>query len=148
MDERVRAFAWVLASGGFFGLLGGAFGALVGHLTFRSGRAAGGAAGLGVADALARVAGEQLPPGRKAVLVGAVDGLLFLGAVGTAVGLPAAAKGRGGWALLSPPAVGAVLLVGGAAVFGLLGYGLLPPGGRGPAGGFPRRTLRAAPPAA
>jgi hypothetical protein len=144
MDERVRAFGWVLASGGFFGLLGGAFGALVGHLTWRSGRAAGGAAGLGAAAALARAAGRELPPGRRAALVGAVDGLLFLGALGIAFALLAAAHGRAGWAVFRAPAWAALLLAGGAALFGLLAFGLVRAGVFALAGVFAGGLLGAA----
>lgn len=122
MDERVRTFAWVLAGTGFFGLLGAAFGALAGLISWRNGRPTGTAAGLAVARAFARAAGREFPPGRSGALAGGADGLLFLGVLGAVLGLVAAAKGRAGWAVLGPAAFGGLSLVGGAVFFGLHAY--------------------------
>jgi hypothetical protein len=136
MDERVRTFAWVLAGTGFFGLLGAAFGALAGHLSWRGGRRAGTAAGLTVARAFARAAGREFSPGRTGALVGGCDGLLFLGVLGAALGLVAAARGRAGWGVLGSVAFGALALVGGAVFFGTLAYGIRRGGVRALAGVF------------
>src|SRR6516165_9035477 len=89
MDERLRAFAWILGSGCFGAGLGTAFGALAGTLYWRSGRTSGTRMGHHVAEAFGRIFGRELSRPAKGGLVGAVDGFLFLGAAGTAVGAAA-----------------------------------------------------------
>ncbi len=135
MDDRLRTFLLVLGSAGFFGLLGAAFGALVGHLSWKRGRPAGSAAGLAVARAMARAAGREGPPGRTGALVGGTDGFLFLGLLGTGFGL-IAARGRADWASLGRPALGALVLTAGAIFFGGLALALTRAGTRAIAGVF------------
>jgi hypothetical protein len=143
LDKELETFARVLACGGFFGLLGAAFGALVGHLSWKRGHSAGSAAGLAIARAMARVAGRQSSPGRTGALVGATDGLIFLGLVGTAVGL-LAARGHFGWTLLGRAAFGVLILTGSAVFFGGLALGIIHAGTRAIAGVFAGGMLGAA----
>jgi hypothetical protein len=136
MDERTRLFLWVLLGGGFFGLLGAAFGGLTGALTWKSGRAAGTALGLAVARAFARAAEKELSPPRKGALVGATDGLAFLGVVGAGLGFFAGARHPAEWESLSPAMTAGALLAVGAAGFGLFAYAVIAGGGRAVAGLF------------
>jgi hypothetical protein len=143
MDEPLQTFARVLACGGFFGALGAAFGGLVGYLSWNRGRPAGSGVGLAVASALDRIAGRKSRPGRTGTVVGAIDGLLFLGLAGTALGL-VAARGHFGWALLSRVAFGTLILTGGAVFFGGLALGIIYAGARAMAGVFAGGMLGAA----
>jgi hypothetical protein len=136
MDERTRLFLWVLAGGGFFALLGAAFGALTGALTWRSGRAAGTGLGLAVARAFARVADAELSPTRTGALVGGVDGAAFLGVVGAIIGYVAGARRPAEWQTLRSAMLAGALLVLGGAFFGLLAYRIVAGGVRAVAGLF------------
>lgn len=124
MDERLRLFLWILGCGGTFGLLGSAFGSLAGFLAWRSGRVAGTALGMSVARAFARVARREYSPGQQGAIVGAVDGLLFLGVLGGLFGLWGAFRGDTPWKTLAPAAAFAVLMAG-AVFFGVLAYGAI-----------------------
>jgi hypothetical protein len=135
VDEELQTFARVLACGGFFGLLGAAFGGLVGYLAWNRGRPAGSAAGLAVASAIDRVIRQSSSPGRTGMLVGAIDGLLFLGLTGTTLGL-VAARAHFGWAALSRMAFGTLTIAGGAVFFGGLALGIIYSGARALAGVF------------
>jgi hypothetical protein len=124
MDERVRTFLLLLGSGAFLGLLGALFGAITGAVYWCSGRAAGTAAGLGVARAFDRASGRRASRLARGLMIGAVDGFLFLGVLGVALGVVLV---RGGYArgeVLLPLALAALLIVLGAVGFGLLAYGL------------------------
>ncbi len=143
MDDRLATFARVLAFTGFFGLVGAAFGGLVGHLAWKRGRPAGSAVGLGVARAFARVARSEASAGRTGTLVGAVDGLLFLGFSGAVLGL-LAARGHVGWVALGHAAFGFLILTGGAVFFGGMALGLVYAGVRAIAGVFAAGVLGAA----
>jgi hypothetical protein len=124
MDDRLRIFLWILGGGGTFGLLGSVFGGLAGFLAWRSGRAAGTTLGLGVARAFARAARREHSPGQQGAIVGAVDGLLFLGVLGGLFGLWGAFRGDPPWQILAPAAVFAVLMAA-AVFFGVLAYGAI-----------------------
>jgi hypothetical protein len=143
MDPQLQTFARVLACGGFFGLVGAAFGGLVGHLAWKRGRPAGSTAGLTVARALVRARGENLSPSVTGSVVGATDGLLFLGTIGTALGL-LAARGHIGWASLSQVAFALLALSGAAVFFGGIASGILYAGVRAIAGIFAGGILGAA----
>jgi hypothetical protein len=143
MDEQLLTFGRVLACGGFFALVGALFGGLVGHLSWKRGRPAGSAAGLSVARAMARVAGQDSSPGGTGMLVGAVDGFLFLGLSGVALGL-LAARGHFGWAVLNRLAFGFLVLSGGAVFFGSLAVGITYAGVRAIASVFAAGMLGAA----
>jgi hypothetical protein len=125
MDEQERVFVWVLCSGAFFALLGGAFGAVAGALSWENGQAAGTRLGLAVARAFAQAAEQDFSPRKKGAIIGGADGFVFLGLAGTAIGAAAALSGRAEAKVLGPVALAAVLLIGGALAFGLLAYGLL-----------------------
>jgi hypothetical protein len=135
MDERVRLFAWIAGSGGFFGLLGAGFGALAGLLQWRAGRAVGTAMGLGVARAFERAAGQAFSPTSQGALVGAVDGFSFLAVVGVLLGAIAGYGQFKGSAALSI-AIAVLLLIAGALFFGGLAYAFSSAGSRGAAALF------------
>jgi hypothetical protein len=135
VDEKLLTFGKVLVFSGFFALLGAAFGALVGYLAWKRGQAAGSVAGLSLARAIERASGRQSTPGQTGALVGAIDGTLFLGTIGTVVGL-IAARGHVSWFLLSRVAYGMFLLTGGAVFFGGIAVGIIYGGSRSLAGVF------------
>jgi hypothetical protein len=143
VDDQLRTFLQVLACGGSFGLLGAAFGGLVGHLAWRRGRPAGSAAGLAVARAMARAAGREGTPGGTGILVGATDGLIFLGVIGTALGL-SAARGHFAWSVLNRLGFGFLVLTGGAVLFGGMALGIVYAGSRAVAGVFAGGIIGAA----
>jgi hypothetical protein len=145
MEGQLRVFAWLVAGGAFFALLGGAFGALSGATYWRSGRSSGTVFGLTVARAFARASGGELSRGAQGALVGAVDGIVFLGLIGTAVGAFLASRGgRADGALVAAAAGAVVALAGSAALFGLLAYGMIRVGVWSVAAVFVAGTLGAA----
>jgi hypothetical protein len=124
MDERL-ALALFTAAGTAAGMvLGGLLGALTGALHWASGRAAGTRFGLAVADAFTRAAGQELSRGLRGAIVGAADGVLFLGIVGTLVGF-FLARGHIEEQNLWPIAWVALFLLGLAVFFGMLAYTLV-----------------------
>ena len=141
MDERLRTFLLILGSGSFLGLLGALFGAVAGACYWRSGKAAGSAAALGVARAFDRAAGRRASRLARGLLVGAVDGFLFLGVLGVAAGAVLAYGGLARVEVLTPLSLGAVLTVLAAIGFGLLAYGLARAGVRALAGVFAGAVL-------
>jgi hypothetical protein len=124
MDERLRTFLLVLGGGAFLGLLGALFGAVTGACYWCSGKAAGTAAGLGVARAFDRAGGRKVSRLTRGLLVGAVDGFLFLGGLGVVIGAVLAHSRQDRAEVLLPLSLAAVLIVLGALCFGLLAYGL------------------------
>ena len=130
MDERLRAFAWILGCGCFGAALGTLFGALAGALYWRNGRASGTRLGLYVAESFGRFAGRAPSRTTKGGLVGAVDGFLFLGTIGALVGSAAVYTGKMPEDVLRPALWLALLLFGGAAFFGILAYSLVRAGVR------------------
>jgi hypothetical protein len=124
MDERLRICLWMISGGGLGAVLGGAFGALTGALYAQSGGAAGTGFGRRVADSFARTAEEEVSPVRRAALIGAADGFLFLGIVGALAGVLLATVGHADPLQLGTVALGSTLLVGMAAFFGVLAYGM------------------------
>ena len=124
MDERLRLCLWMVSGGGLGAVLGGAFGALTGALYAQSGGAAGTGFGRRVADAFARTAEKEVSPVRRAAITGAADGFLFLGIVGMLAGVLAATVGHADPRWLGMAALGSALLVGTAAFFGVLAYGM------------------------
>lgn len=125
MDDRLRILATVLAGGGSGAVLGGLFGGVAGSLYWKSGRAAGTALGTEVARAFARAAGRELSPGKKGALIGATDGLLFLGLFGTLVSAILAYTGHAQWEFVRPLAVALLFMMGGAILCGTVAYALL-----------------------
>lgn len=122
MDENLRILVWIAGSGGFFAVLGSAFGALAGALYSASGRSAGTGLGHRLADAVARARGQDLSITARGGIVGAVDGFLFLGVLGSLAGAVAVSTGKVKTEMVGPVLLGSLLLVGGAAFFGSLAY--------------------------
>ena len=125
MDDRLGLFLWTLAGAFSFALLGGLFGGLAGWFGARHGSASGTLLGRKVADALARLLERELTETGRAAVVGGADGALFLGLIGTLIGLVAGQRGEEPAAWLVPAFAVLLLLVVGAAFFGLLAYGLV-----------------------
>jgi hypothetical protein len=136
MDEKVRLFTWALASMGFFGLLGLAFGCITGAITWRSGRAAGSMVGLMLARAFAQVSRRDLSPGARGAIIGATDGAVFLGILGAGFGLVMGSCGQAQWKLFGPTVTLALFLAGGAVFFGFLAMVIIQAGSLGIAGLF------------
>ncbi len=120
MDDRLRIFLWIVSGGAFGAVLGGAFGALTAALYLQSGGAAGTGFGRRVADAFARTSLHPPSPLRRAALIGAADGFLFLGLLGIVAGALLGASGRAADEVLMPALAGCVILAGGAVFFGTL----------------------------
>jgi hypothetical protein len=129
MDERLRISLWVVGGGGLGAVLGGAFGGLTGALYAQNGGTAGTGFGRSVADAFARGAEEEPSPVRQGAITGAADGVLFLGIVGIVTGACVAIIGGAHPRWLGVAALGSFFLVGGAALFGVLAYGMTRNGG-------------------
>jgi len=129
MDDRLRIFLWIAGSGVFGGLLGGLFGAVAGLVYWRSGKASGTFFGLTMARAVARASERELSPGMRGAIVGAIDGVLFLGILGTIGGAWLALRVPGA-SIQSAVTLGLAVagLVAGAAGFGLLAYTLVQTG--------------------
>jgi hypothetical protein len=125
MGEQQILFLWVLASGGFGAVLGAAFGAVVGAITYLNGRAAGTFLGFRVARAYEQAAEHKLTRGLKGALIGGTDGAAFLGVAGVVVGAVIASNSPSAGAVLGLTAAAAMLLVAGGTLFGLLAYVLL-----------------------
>jgi hypothetical protein len=125
MDDRLRLLLFALAGAGLFGLLGAVFGATAGALARAGGRAAGSALGLNAARALVKVRRRELSDVATGVVVGGVDGLTFLGVVGTAFGLLYGYSGERPREVLLNLAMGTGLLALAAALLGTLASGLV-----------------------
>lgn len=125
MPDKLSLLAWTLLGTGAFATLGGLFGGLAGGLSWKQGRAAGSGLATRMAGALAQLLDRELSTVERGSLIGAVDGALFLGLLGTLVGLTVAHTGGepGPWVLTALAVT--TSLLGGAALFGLLAYGLL-----------------------
>jgi hypothetical protein len=124
MGDQQAMFLCILASGSFGALLGGTFGAVVGAITWLSGRAAGTILGFRMARAYESAAESELAPGPKGALIGATDGAFFLGSTGVLVGAGVASRTSAAWEVLEPTAGAAVMLVGACIVFGMMALAL------------------------
>jgi hypothetical protein len=124
MDERLRVFLWIAGGGAFFAVLGAGFGGLAGALYWRGGRTAGTGLGLAVARAFDRAAGQSMSRTARGAITGAVDGFLFLGLLGLALGALAVYSGKVRPSVVGPVVVGALLLAAGALFFGGLAYAI------------------------
>jgi hypothetical protein len=125
MDDSFTLFAWTLGGTAAFALLGGLFGALAGWMSWRGGSASGTAMGRKVADALARLAEDDVSDSQRAALTGAADGALFLGVFGMLFGLIAGRidAAPGDWLVpVFAITVGLAVL---AVAFGLLAAGIV-----------------------
>jgi hypothetical protein len=125
MDDRVQVLLCALTGAGLFGLLGALFGAAAGARHRAGGRAAGGALGLAAARALVKARGRDLSDVATGAVVGGVDGLTFLGVVGTVVGLVYGYSGESRREMLLHLALGMGVLAAAAVVFGTLASGLI-----------------------
>lgn len=124
MDDRLWICLWMVGGGGLGAVLGGAFGALTAVLYAQSGGAAGTRLARRLVENFLDTRERQPASTSCAALIGAVDGFLFLGLLGLVAGALLGVSGRAPGELLLPFAVGSVLLVGGAAFFGVLAYSL------------------------
>jgi hypothetical protein len=120
MGDQQGLFLCILASGSFAALLGGSFGAVVGAITWLSGRAAGTILGFQMARAYESAAESKLAPGPKGALIGGTDGAVFLGSIGVLVGAVVASRTPVPSEVLEPTAAAAVMLVGTCIVFGMM----------------------------
>lgn len=130
MDERLWICLWMVGGGGLGAVLGGAFGALAGTLYAHSGGAAGTGLARRIVESFLETAERQPSPTGRAALIGAADGIVFLGLMGLVGGTLMAVTGRATNALLPPFVEGSVFLVGGAAFFGALAYSVVRNGRR------------------
>ena len=124
MDERLRTFVWILGSGCFGAALGILFGGLAGLLYWRSGKASGSRLAHRLIAAFVRLSRRDLSHTAKGGLVGAVDGFLFLGTVGTILGAITILGGGVPGEMIRPALWLSLLLVGGATFFGMFAYTL------------------------
>jgi hypothetical protein len=130
MDDRIHLLLCALAGAGLFGLLGLVFGATAGAALRASGRAAGGVLGLAAARAWVKVRGRDLSDVATGAVVGGVDGLAFLGVVGTVFGLVYGNADEARREILLNLAMGSAVLALAAAFFGTLASGLIRAGVR------------------
>jgi hypothetical protein len=128
MDDRLRLFLFLLAHAGSMAVLGAVFGAVVGAWYYRSGKAAGTYFGLSVARAFARVSEREFSRGTLGAIIGAVDGLIFLGMIGMVIGAIQAYQGEE-LKILGPVLLVAALMAG-AVYFGVIARGLIRAPGR------------------
>lgn len=124
MDERLWICLWMVGGGVLGGVLGAAFGALTGVVYAQNGGAAGTGLARRIVEPFLDTPEQQASSLRRAALIGAADGFLFLGIFGLVAGALLGVSGRATNELLVPAVVGSVFLVGGAAFFGGLAYGL------------------------
>ena len=122
MDDSVALFCWAVGGGVFLGVVGALFGGLAGFMARLYGRSPGGLLGWRVLRAIERVLRHEIAPVPAGVLIGAIDGATFLGAIGVLLGLLA-----GKTDLLPPTAILAIYLGIGAlaalaAAFGATAY--------------------------
>jgi hypothetical protein len=125
MDDSLVVFGWTLGGAVAFGLLGLLFGGFVGWFNGASGRASGTILGRKVAAALSRLSEREMNDVQRGALIGAVDGAIFMGAVGLLVGLIAGWRGQAPAAWLLPLFQITMLLMALAIGFGLLALGIL-----------------------
>jgi hypothetical protein len=136
MDERFANLVWILGFGGGCALLGALFGAVSAAIHWGRGNATGTIIGLEVARAFERGARNEFSPRVKGAIVGGVDGLVFLGVVGTVVSTIIVWSGPGREKVLGPAMLALVLLMALAVFFGLLAYGIFHAGVRAVVGVF------------
>jgi hypothetical protein len=132
MPGPVDPFTCAVLGAVFFAAVGALFGAVAGALARVSGRAPGGLLGNTLAQALGKLSRRSILEPMTGALIGAVDGAAFLAVVGfilgTIVGYCDTAAQLQAAGIL---AIGAVLLVLTAVLFGMLAYVFLWAGRRG-----------------
>lgn len=124
MEERLRICLWMVGGGVLGGLLGSAFGGFTGAFNALDGRAAGTRLARRVANTFLDAAERPSSHVRRAALVGALDGLIFLGVVGLVCGILVGMSDRAAHELLVPVVLGSTLLVVAAAGFGTLAFAM------------------------
>lgn len=125
MDKTTLLFAWTLGGGLAFALLGALFGGLSGWLNWRAGYAGGTKLGHRIADALSHLFHQDLSPIQRGALIGAADGGMFLGMLGTILGLIAARFTAEPRDWIVPLFSTTLLLICGTLVFGFLALGMV-----------------------
>ena len=124
MDERLWICLWMVSGGCLGAVLGGAFGALTAVLFAQNGGAAGTRLARHIVENVLDSAEQQPSSTGRAAIIGAADGIFFLGLLGLVAGALLGLSGRAVNELLLPVVGGSVLLFGGAAFFGTLAYSL------------------------
>lgn len=131
MDDRWRIYLWIIGSGGFGAILGTVFGALSGAIYWSSGRTSGTSLGIRLVQSFRRAGQDDLSHTKQGALVGAVDGFVFLGVLGSLAGWFFVWRGWTPGFVLGTVGVTLLGLAAGAAAFGMLGYTLILTGIRG-----------------
>jgi hypothetical protein len=125
MDEIWRRLAWIVGSGGVGAMIGMAFGALTGAVHWGNGRAAGTFLGHRVLEAFESAGGREYSPRKRGTIVGATDGFLFLGVVGTLLGVVFTYVGVPDTGVFLSLAIGSFFVALAAVFFGMLAYALV-----------------------
>ncbi len=125
MDETGWRLLWIVGTGGFGAALGCAFGCVTGALHWSNGGRPGTFFAQHLAQAFQMPGEQEMSPRMRGALVGAVDGFVFLGVVGTLLGAVFAYAGRPDNQTLFYLGAGGVLLALAAVCFGLLAYAVV-----------------------
>jgi len=115
--SEVGTFVWTLGGSLSFAALGGAFGAVA---AWKSERTAGSPLATRLAGLLGELLGRRWQPRQTGTVAGGIDGAIFLGLIGTALGLAAAGLRVEPARWLLPVFVFLALTALGAVLFGLL----------------------------
>jgi hypothetical protein len=125
MDEIWHHMAWIIGCGGCGAVLGMAFGAVTGAVHWGGGRAAGTFLGHRALEAFEAAGGREYSPRQRGALVGATDGFLFLGVLGTLLGVVFTYVAAPDAGVVIYLAIGGFLIALAAAFFGMLAYALV-----------------------
>jgi hypothetical protein len=125
MDEIWRHLAWILGTGGFGAAIGMVFGAVTGYVHWSNGRSPGTFLGHRVAEAFESAGGREYSPGKRGTIIGATDGFLFLGVIGTLLGVVFTYVAPLDNGIMIELGIGGFLLTLTALLFGMLAYALV-----------------------
>lgn len=123
--NELSAVLWTVGGAASFSVVGGAFGAVAGGLSWRNGNASGSLIGTKVARAIRKILDRELTPTQEGSIIGGADGAFFLGLIGALVGLIVHFTGGEPSEWLLPAFLILISLLTGALLFGLLAYGML-----------------------
>ncbi len=125
MDEIWRHMAWIVGTGGFGAVVGMAFGAVTGAVHWGGGRAAGTFLGHRVMETFEAAGGQEYSPRKRGAIVGATDGFIFLGILGTLLGVVFTYVGAPDSGVVVYLAISGFLIALAAVFFGLLACALV-----------------------